>query len=186
MDIQEIIDLLESIIKYYTKKDGCSRAPMYVKQQVDQALTLLKQQPTAGEFTKTIRHNLRVQSRAGDTHRLGNIYTELLKKACDRLDTETEVSLKSLEACTLANIENAKLQSRLDTAEAINKDLLEACEKVQDWLDTSSLQQILVHHTEDKRRYALIMGIASNLERLEAAIARAKKDIKRDGTIPPL
>jgi len=53
-------------------------------------------------------------------------------------------------------------------------DLLEACEKVQDWLDTSSLQQILVHYTEDTRKHALIMGIASHLERLEAAIAKAQ------------
>ncbi len=54
-------------------------------------------------------------------------------------------------------------------------DLLEACDKVRDWLDTSSLQQILVHYTEDKRRHALIMGIASHLERLEAAIAKVTR-----------
>ena len=60
--------------------------------------------------------------------------------------------------------------------ESINADLLEACDKVRDWLDTSSLQQILVHYTEDKRRHSLIMGIASHLERLEAAIAKAKKE----------
>ena len=55
---------------------------------------LVEKEPSS-EFTEKIRHNLRAQSRAGDTHRLGNIYAELLKKACDRLDT-SEASRKEL------------------------------------------------------------------------------------------
>ena len=104
-------------------------------------------QPTAGEFTKEIR-------------------TALKRYIMGQVDFAEDWIFHTL----------SELCDRLDRAEAINKDLLEACDKVRDWLDTSSLQQILVHHTEDTRRHALIMGIASNLERLEAAIAKAKKE----------
>ena len=112
--------------------------------EADKFIVLLKQQPTAGEFTKKYREKLKKQY-------------PMCHKNCSEWD----------------------LLDRLDRAEAINKDLLEACDKVRDWLDTSSLQQILVHYTEDKRRHVLIMGIASNLERLEAAIAKAKQGGKK-------
>jgi hypothetical protein len=67
----------------------------------------------------------------------------------------------------------------IDRSEASRNELLTACEKVQQWLDTSSLQQVLVHYTEDKRRHSLIMGIASNLERLEVAIKLNKEISER-------
>ena len=137
MDIQEIIDLLEK-----AKEDVFSARAM---EAVDQALTLLKQQPTAGEFRQKVTCAL-LDSRS--------------------IEEQCKVALKLLH----------EAEDIIDTVEAINKDLLEACDKVRDWLDTSSLQQILVHHTEDTRRHALIMGIASNLERLEAAITKAKKE----------
>ena len=53
--------------------------------------------------------------------------------------------------------------------------LLDACKKVQRWLDTSSLQGVLVHRTDAKEKDALIMGVASHLIRLEQAIADAEK-----------
>ena len=53
--------------------------------------------------------------------------------------------------------------------------LLDACKKVQRWLDTSSLQGVLVHRTNAKEKDALIMGVASHLIRLEQAIADAEK-----------
>ncbi len=53
-------------------------------------------------------------------------------------------------------------------------ELLEACKRVQDWLDTSSLQAVLVHQTEAPVKDALIMGIASHLTTLEAGIAKAE------------
>ena len=53
--------------------------------------------------------------------------------------------------------------------------LLDACKKVQNWLDTSSLQGVLVHRTDAKEKDALIMGVASHLIRLEQAIADAEK-----------
>ena len=64
-------------------------------------------------------------------------------------------------------------------------DLLKACEKVQDWLDTSSLQKVLVHCTDAKEKDALIMGVASHLERLEAAISKAKPKEKKHGDCQP-
>lgn len=47
---------------------------------------------------------------------------------------------------------------------------------VEDFEWLNQYKQILVHYTEDTRRHALIMGIATHLERLEAAIAEAKKE----------
>jgi len=52
-------------------------------------------------------------------------------------------------------------------------DLLAVSEDVREWLETSSLQEVLVHYTDDSRTDALIMGIASHLTRIEAAIAKA-------------
>lgn len=100
--------------------------------------------------------------------------------ACLNLTGESEFTKKfriSLDAQdrTVVVQDAYDLCARLDRSESSRKALLTACEKVQKWLDTSSLQQVLVHYTEDERRHALIMGIASNLERLEAAIAKEKE-----------
>lgn len=68
-----------------------------------------------------------------------------------------------------------KLKAKADS----HDDLLAACVKTQNWLDTSSLQEYLVHGGENKVRDALIMGLANCLIRLEAVIAKHKG--KQDG-----
>lgn len=78
---------------------------------------------------------------------------------------DKELQAKVREACHI-----------IDSSESINADLLAALEDIQDWLDTSSLQKILVHYCKKApEQNALIMGIASHLTRIEAAIAKAKK-----------
>ena len=94
-------------------------------------------------------------------------------------DEDREEKIEQLEAKLKAKDEllfaYESVKAPVNPLLAINKDLREACDKVRDWLDTSSLQQVLVHYTEDKRKHALIMGIASHLEHLEATIAKAKQ-----------
>ena len=109
----------------------------------------IKQQPTAGEFTKKIRakYDLVFEQRGYKKCRKDML------ELCDRLDAETKIAQKSLEACTLANIENIKLQARLDRTEAINKKLLETCIKAFEESHNPKVEKVL-----------------------EAAIAKAKKE----------
>ena len=136
MDIQEIIDLLEkakesnntvfrnlSGIKPYSSDVECTGS--FINQTID----LLKQQPTASEFTKKMR--------------------EKYKYAIDN------------KLCVSSVVYEESL-ARLDRAEPINKDLLEALERT------------------------LRFGLNPSLEKIvEAAIAKAKKGIKQDGLTPP-
>jgi len=201
---KEIIELLEKIRKWVDGEGGMvclhkyglckhdnDQCPLYC---IDQALTKLREapeQPPAGEFTKEWRNkaeNLLVLSHLAeegktdvstDTGKSWTLLAQGLLKACDRLDNAEAINKEKTIA--LANeLEDCKpyagaMQMR-KALEAINTDLREACEKVQDWLNTSSLQKILVHFTAAKEKDALIMGVASHLERLEDAIAKAKEE----------
>ena len=103
---------------------------------INQALTLLKQQPTAGEFTKNIRED----------------FSDLPEGMMDY----TIASL--LEACDI-----------IDTAEAIKKDLLEACEELI-----------------ENEPFGVTPYFDEALRKVEAAIAKTSPNsIKRDGTPPP-
>ncbi len=82
---------------------------------------------------------------------------------------------KDLKACPQKT--DACFESEIALMKKQRDDLLTACEDVCDWLDTSSLQEVIVHSCEDKRIDALIMGIASHLTRLEVAIAQAKEPL---------
>lgn len=125
MDRQEIKDLLEKA--RFELPVISTNIP--TRKLIGESLDLLEQQPTASKFTKTIRHNLRIQGRAGDTHRLGNIYAELLKKACDRLDT-AEATNKELKATDKTHLSAFNgLQERYLQLESRIKGLLEALEE---------------------------------------------------------
>lgn len=111
----------------------------------------IEQQPPAGEFTKLWRERL---ENAVSLYKMGKSAEEWFQS----------IVTGFRKACDI-----------IDSAESINADLLTICEQVQDWLDTSSLQKVLVHCTDAKEKDALIMGVASFLERLEAAIEKATK-----------
>ena len=83
-----------------------------------------KQLP-ASDFTKNIRHNLKVQGRAGDIHRFGNTYAELLKEACDHLDRSEASRKELLTACRQAFNEshNPEVEKILKVAIKANKEI---------------------------------------------------------------
>jgi len=119
-----------------------------------------KQQPTAWEFTKEIREKLTINPCETTECKLNSTDKECIECLEDAV---FDMGNDLRKACDI-----------IDSAESINADLLTICEQVQDWLDTSSLQKVLVHCTDAKEKDALIMGVASHLERLEAAIEKAK------------
>jgi len=141
-----------------------------------------EQKPAAGEFTKVFRKFL------NDPESDIVQWEDMSREACDSLDraeSENRRLKKAIEdyGNNPAGFDWAILE-KIENQESINADLLAACEKVQEWLDTSSLQRILVETQTnpnicaDNKKVinALIMGVASNLVRLEAAIAKAKKE----------
>jgi hypothetical protein len=106
---QEIIDLLEKIKNSRTvtgPTDERLSVILELKEIASQALTLLKQQPTASEFTNRIR-------------------------------TEP-YDPKWKHTVILRTEDRDGLCDRLDTAEAINKDLLELCEEFMEIADDGS------------------------------------------------
>lgn len=149
--LKEALEIKKQISPDYTEETIKYAADLMMVHIEDALQLLTKEQPPASEFTKEKRR----------------YFTVLPEELCDSL------AQKTARHCSLTIQE---LCDRLDTSEAAIKELVEVCDKVRDWLDTSSLQQVLVHYTEDKRKHALIMGIASHLERLEAVITKHKKE----------
>ena len=68
-----------------------------LKEYVQQALALLKQQPTAGEFTKKIRSFVKLYE--NETPRRAEI--TFLQEACDRLDRAESINKDLLTACEI-------------------------------------------------------------------------------------
>ena len=136
---QKIIDLLEKA-KQFTGTTGCSR-------RINQAITLLKQQPTASEFTKENR----------------SYFTLLPEEECDTLIQKAvrHCSLVIQEAC-----------DRLDTSEASRKELLEACVKVQDWNEKYPSSTIYGHEAIIR----IAAELDEIVEQTKAAIAKAVKE----------
>ena len=203
---KEIIDLLEkaktklAAIEIRTKarpqvKDKGDKPAWIMAKSgfecIDQALTLLKQQPTAGEFTKELRRRVTGYRKLVSPFAQDPIsILSRAEEACDRLD-RAEARLKELE------VENGKLldtliaagfigqgtqiigdkrYKELIVAEAINKDLIKALKRYG-------------HHDSP---CAGILDLNDDSEcscGFEAAIAKAKKEgemkvNKRDGTTP--
>lgn len=99
--------------------------------------------------------------------------------SCQKCEDFQESASSAYYRLDIANIEvrgcNEHLKKmflKLNSHDA----LLAACKGIQEWLDTSSLQEVLVNIAGDKQVDALIMGVASHLIRIEAAIANAKPD----------
>lgn len=110
---QEAIELLEKARKWILEEGGVvcphkfgtckhdnDNCPVFC---VDQALTLLKQQPAAGDFTKECRELLR----KGVVDEQWEIAT-LLRKACDRLDRAESTNKDLLAACKFAKAQIKK------------------------------------------------------------------------------
>ncbi len=146
---KEIKDLLEELanednwavrdtgfMSYMPKRDGeiCIDNPWEV---ANQALLLLKQQPPAGDFTKEWMRKL---ENAVALFKMGKNPDEWFQS----------IVTSFREAC-----------DRLDRAEAINKDLLEACESV--WNDTKGLSP-----SDYVKR--------DTFEKIKTAIAKAKEE----------
>lgn len=66
------------------------------------------------------------------------------------------------------------LATKVEKLEKLNDELVAVLDDVRDWLDTSSLQEVIVHSGKPETD-ALIMGIASHLTRIEAALDKVKK-----------
>ena len=176
MDRQEIIDLLEKA-RHPDRSDGV-KCECVACININQALTLLKQQPTVGDFTKRVRtqpydpkwkHTLIIQ-------------TEDRDELCDRLD-RAESKLKVFEQQPTAgewtkimrekwlpkpiNIDRflsdavstiAVACGRLDRAEAINKDLLDALNRTLRFGLNPSLEKIVEAAIAEAKKYTRIIG----------------------------
>ena len=135
-EIKEAIAILEKILKPLDASKPQCKLNLN-PEKIRKALTLLKQQPTAGEFTKEARQTAKnVYSSNPKLWPSKDCLSSYINEACDRLDAETEIALKSLEACTLANMENIKIRNRLDRAEAENKELRDSVKNPPPQADT--------------------------------------------------
>ena len=165
MDIQEIIDLLEE-----SRMAGNTHLLPNVSyyavnpDKYNQALTLLKQQPK-DEAAKFFKQTKEQQPTAGE-----------LKKDVDAFfakmnpDTTTMPEMEENLRQIVRYLKEAL--KRLDRAEAINKELIKALKRYG-------------HHDSP---CAGILDLNDDSEcscGFEAAIAKANKGIKRDGTTPP-
>lgn len=154
--MSETTDLLEEAKRHIATTHIC--CPKKVRECLDQALELLKQQPPAGDFTKECQQWLNGLS---ETTESGYVLFEtgkLLRRAC----------------------------ARLDTSEASKADLLEACENSPAADMFVSFANFAEQCTE-KPSMAIykgrFLGLATFLrscvdraEKMEAAIAKAKKE----------
>jgi len=153
---KEIIEPLEKARAVARVTEPNKAGYKCIEQHIDQALNFVKQQPPVGEFTKIFRADCEVAIRDCDISekQIQNVLNNTgLLGIKVRLSEGRRAGKQGLEAC-----------DRLDSAESINADLTTICEQVQDWLDTSSLQKVLVHCTDAKEKDALIMGVASFLD----------------------
>ena len=163
---QEIIELLEEIFAIADNDepddDPLASFPR-IKKLADQALDFLKQQPTAGEWTKLWRERL---ENAITLYKMGKNPDEWFssivtgfQEACDRLDrAEAEnIELKAADKTHLSAFNG--LQERYLQLESINADLLVACKL---------LLKTLLDAGYDPE-------ISRVKEIAEAAIAKAKK-----------
>ena len=146
-EIREAITILERVLK---PLDACvPQCKLNLNpEKIRKAIVLLKQQPTAGEFTKKVR--LSVQSRK-------------------------DIIAKIIDVRILAVIGwIPQLCDRLDRAEALNADLLAACEA---WMKVES-------EMRDKNPcpdLALRAHYRKEAVKLtEAAIAKVKKEEQRE------
>ena len=143
MDIQEIIDLLEKasgdICEAQMSREKFDSLSL-ARQKIAHALTLFKQQPTAGEFTKKLRNDI-------GKYKYG--YQDKLKVSA--------IVEQSEELC-----------DRLDRAEAINKELLEACRVTLGWYSKmAACEQPDCRVCREQKKQK---------DQVEAAIAKAKKE----------
>lgn len=154
MDIQEIRDLLEKALEVlsWCQENADEKWMvdhlMAVRIDLEQSLALLKQQPTAGKFTKECRAHCEVAYRGCEINQeqIQNVIknTGLLGIEV-RLAEGMLAAKKGIELCDRldsAEAENQKLKNQkeyiykkevaqLKMAESINADLLEACLKIQ-------------------------------------------------------
>ena len=162
---REMDDYWFKFCKTDEAKDECAECPEHKnnKHLIEYIPCPDCQQPSASDFTNNLRNFVKLYE--NEIPRRAEI--TFLQEACKRLDSETEISLKSLEACTLANMENMKLQARLDSVVA-------ACEiglYIAEWISKLSNRP---------------KPLADDIETIKAAIALTKSKSKRDGINPPL
>lgn len=160
--IEEIIDLLEENVgQYHDDKDrifALVRWEKYIK-----ALTLLKQQPPAGEFTKKNRE----------------YFTVLPEELCDSLIQ------KAVRKCCLVIQEACDI---IDRAESLNADLLEACNNSPAPNYFSTFADFAEECTEKasmaiyKGKFITLATFLRSCENraitMQAAIAKAKSEVK--------
>ena len=101
---------------------------------------------------------------------------EYLGRCCERKGSESD-GFK--ENCRLIAYFKGTLEliSRNDELIEQRDDLLAACKRVQGWLDTSSLQEYLVHGGDKVVQNCCIVGVANMLIALEDAIAKVEKTL---------
>ena len=152
---KEIIDLLEKI---QSNLKLCLLHNHEEEQKyVDQALTLLKQQPTAGEFTKKIRSFVKMYE--NEIPKRAEI--TFLKEACDRLNRAEAIN-----------------KDLLVELEKVNQ-----CFKCKFGYRTSELT--CPGHADAELPCAGFEEYYDSNLALEAVITKAKKVHKRDGTPSP-
>jgi len=180
---KEIIELLESALCPNVTngcQDGIMPNPYGEMEQCqwcnekNQALTKLREQPPAGEFTKLARDFLPPREvfeniSATELSEQPGQLERLLLKACDIIDQQTEQEKMDMETIGRFDKENKQFQARLDSAEAINTDLLEACRlALEEWYPELPVCakpdcSVCVRQKKEKAQ-------------IEAAIARGKKE----------